>query len=141
MRNAPAETAIERDFGILTDKAVPVVEDDCFLGAETADAVRRARGPVPGPMPDMNRATAILEQGQVDAAILAIRLDDETSFPVVQALSERGVQFVFVGGYDDRDLPNEFDDVPACREPADPDDVSRLPFASKRGNDDRGEEI
>ncbi|WP_161992578.1 response regulator [Aureimonas leprariae] len=122
---------IERDFGDLAGKAVLVVEDEYFLAKETVEAVRRAGGAVLGPVPDVAGAMAILAGTHVDAAILDIRLGEETSFPLAKALREKGARVVFVTGYEDWYVPGDLDDVPVYRKPADPDNVVRLLFEPK----------
>lgn len=127
---------IERDFSDLAGKSILVVEDEYFMAKETAEAVRRAGGIVLGPVPDVTGARAILAETHVDAAILDIRLGEETSFPIATALRGKGVRIAFVTGYDDWYLPNDLDDVPVYRKPADPDNVVRILFEPKR--DEKG---
>ncbi|WP_161992875.1 response regulator [Aureimonas leprariae] len=120
------------DFADLAGKRVLVVEDEYFLATEMAAAVRKAGGTALGPVPDVEAAMAIVEAERVDAAVLDVRLGDETSFPVAQALKAKGVQVVFVTGYDDWYLPADLDDVPVYRKPADPDEVVRVLLDPKR---------
>jgi DNA-binding NtrC family response regulator len=120
--------AIEWDYSDLAGKQVLVVEDEYFMADEMGEAVRRAGAIVLGPVPDIEGAMAIIATARVDAAVLDVRLGDETSFPVATALKAKGVQVVFVTGYDDWFLPDDLDDVPIYRKPADPDNVVRLLF-------------
>ncbi|KAB0679741.1 response regulator [Aureimonas leprariae] len=125
---------ISGDLGELVGKNVLVVEDEYFLATEMAEAVRQAGGTALGPVPDVEGAMAIIAAARVDAAVLDIRLGDETSFPVAAALKAKGVRVVFVTGYDDWFLPNELDDVPVYRKPADPDNVVRILLEPKPGD-------
>jgi DNA-binding response OmpR family regulator len=126
---------IAGDFTGLAGKNVLVVEDDYFMADEMAEAVRRAGGIALGPVPEVEGAMAIIASTKVDAAVLDIRLGDELSFPLAQALREKGIPVVFVTGYDDWFLPNGLDDVPVYRKPADPDNVVRLLFEPRRRTD------
>lgn len=119
----------------LAGRNVLIVEDEYFLAVEVADAVRKAGGTALGPVPDVEGAMAILAQAHVDAAILDIRLGEETSFPVAQALRAKGVPVIFVTAYDDWFLPSDLDDVPVYRKPTDPENVLRVLFEGK--DDDR----
>ncbi|KAB0680305.1 response regulator [Aureimonas leprariae] len=125
---------ISGDLGELVGKNVLVVEDEYFLATEMAEAVRQAGGTALGPVPDVEGAMAIIAAARVDAAVPDIRLGDETSFPVAAALKAKGVRVVFVTGYDDWFLPNELDDVPVYRKPADPDNVVRILLEPKPGD-------
>ena len=89
-----------------------MVEDEYFLAVEMAEAVRRAGGTVRGPVPDVEGATALVASAEVDAAVLDIRLGDETSFAVAQALKAKDIRVVFVSGYDNWFLPSSLADVP-----------------------------
>lgn len=106
-----------------TGKVVLVVEDEYFLAKEIAAAVRQAGGSVLGPVPDVARALEIVANRVVDVAVLDIQLGQEVSFPIATALREKGVQMVFVTGYDDWFLPDEFKTAPVFRKPVDADKV------------------
>ncbi|WP_193227610.1 response regulator [Aureimonas psammosilenae] len=119
---------ITGDFTDLDGKRVLIVEDEYFIAVEMVEAVRRAGGIPLGPAPDVGQALTIASGEGVDAAVLDIRLGDETSFPIARVLEDRGVPVVFVTGYDDWFIPNDLDDVPVYRKPTDPDNVVRLLF-------------
>lgn len=123
---------IARNPGDETGRAVLVVEDEYFLAKEMAAAVHRAGGSVLGPVPDVARALEIVANQAVDAAVLDIQLGEEFSFPIATALGEKDVPVVFVTGYDDWFLPDEFKAVSVFRKPADADKVVKALLELRR---------
>lgn len=78
---------------------VLVVEDVAVLAWRVRDVLVRAGAEVVGPAPDVPRALALLEGGEVDAAVLDMNLDGEPADPIADVLAARGVPFVFLTGY------------------------------------------
>lgn len=113
----------------LSGQRVLIVEDEYFAAEALTAAVRAGGGEVVGPVASVDDALNVLEGGgPVDAAILDVNLAGDKVFPVAHALRRHGVPIVFVTGYDDWIIPQEYDDVPVFRKPADPDNVVRLLF-------------
>ena len=62
-----------------------------------------------------------------ELAILDINLGSTTSYDVAQKLSERGVQIVFISGYDDTfSMPDSLQSAPRLRKPVDTHDLLHL---------------
>lgn len=113
----------------LSGRRVLVVEDDYSIAVELGDAVSRVGGSVVGPAAGVGDALEILDRGEeVDAAILDINLGGAQVYPVARALRERSIPIVFVTGYDDWMIPQEYEDVPIFRKPTDPENVIRALF-------------
>ncbi len=113
----------------LAGQRILIVEDEYFAAEALTEAVRTGGGRVIGPVASVDDALALLDGGEeVDAAILDVNLAGNKVFPVAQALRGRAVPIVFVTGYDDWIIPQEYEDVPVFRKPADPDNVVRLLF-------------
>jgi CheY-like chemotaxis protein len=94
----------------LKGKAVLVVEDE-FLIAETTCADLEAVGAVVvGPVPTVARALSLLQSRAVDAALLDISLNEETSISVVNELARRAIPYVFVSNISPTELPPRFRD-------------------------------
>jgi two-component SAPR family response regulator len=53
-----------------------------------------------GPAAKVNQALVMIEANAIDVAVLDVNLNGEMSYPIADALSARGVPFVFVTGYD-----------------------------------------
>jgi DNA-binding response OmpR family regulator len=109
---------------------VLVVEDEWLIADMLEEALRESGFEVAGPAPTVKRALELLAEGALDAAVLDVSLNREPSFPVAEALAERGVPFVFMTGYAEADLPVEFRSRPILHKPFAPEaltsHVSRL---------------
>ncbi len=113
----------------LAGRRVLVVEDDYSIAAELGEAVVRVGGTLVGPAAGVSDALEILDRGDaMDAAILDINLGGSEVYPVARALREREIPIVFVTGYDDWMIPQEYEDVPLFRKPTDPQNVIRALF-------------
>jgi DNA-binding response OmpR family regulator len=86
-------------------KRILVVEDEWLIGEYIADYLSGIGYDVQGPFPDVAQAIAFLESASVDGAVLDITLGREKSFPIADALAERGVPFVFLSGHVETVLP------------------------------------
>lgn len=89
-------------------KRILAVEDDYFLADDLRGDLESHGATVIGPVSSVNEALALIESGRVDAAILDIELDAETSYPVAFVLDERNVPFVFVTGASKDTIPEHF---------------------------------
>jgi CheY-like chemotaxis protein len=65
----------------------------------------------------VSQALAHLAQQDFDLAILDVNLADEKSYPVADALSERGIPFAFSTGCSDHGDRTDFDSRPTLRKP------------------------
>lgn len=77
-------------------KRVLVVEDEYLLAVEMQRQLQQNFATVIGPVATVQEALSLIdEHGGIDAAVLDIRLDGETSYQVADALLDDGVPFVF----------------------------------------------
>lgn len=77
-------------------RRVLIVEDDFVYGRELRTIVEElALRPI-GPIPGVRAALAVISDIHVDAALLAVRVDDGLSFPVARALEEHAIPYAFV---------------------------------------------
>ena len=111
--------------GGLRDRRVLIVEDEYFLADEMAEALQKFGVQVVGPVPTSQKALALLADRPLDAAVLDINLRGEMVYPVADALSERGVPFVFATGYDAAAVPNAYRDVPRWEKPFTAEDLAK----------------
>ena len=115
-----------RGEGGLARCRVLVVEDEYFLADDMACALRSMGAEVIGPLPTPDAVQALLQSGaRIDSAVLDINLHGETVYPVADALTERGVPFVFATGYDQGAVPAVYQAVPRWEKPFDPRDLAR----------------
>lgn len=84
---------------------VLVVEDDYCIARDIARMIARLGCDVVGPAPGVEAAMNLLETERPAAAVLDIDLKGRAVYPLADALLQRGVPFVFITGYDERDIP------------------------------------
>jgi len=88
--------------------AVLIVEDDEQLCEAIGLCVEQAGYEVADCAQSVDAALATLGHRTVDAALLDINLGGELVYPVAQALTDRGVPFVFVTGKSPSEIPETF---------------------------------
>jgi PAS domain S-box-containing protein len=102
----------------LAGARVLIVEDAVLLALELELGLSDAGAQVIGPAYELDEAMALLDQ-PMDAAVLDANLNGLSIRPVAQALTDRGVPFIFATGYGEvGGAPAEFD-VPVIRKPYD----------------------
>lgn len=103
----------------LTGQTILVVEDEYYLAADTARAVKAAGADVLGPFAseDAARSAVAAGSGTITGAILDINLRGGRSFGLAGELLKAGVPFLFVTGYDEEVIPDEFRAVKRLQKP------------------------
>jgi len=110
MRVLNAGRASERQFLVVEDEMLVALELESMLEELGDEAV--------GPAPDMERALAlVVEEGDLNAALLDLNLNGKISFPVADALSQRNVPFVISTGYGKDALVNGYKSFPLLQKP------------------------
>src|SRR5579872_120478 len=61
-----------------------------------------------------------------DVAILDVNLDGQQTFPIAEALVQRGTPFVFATGYGAATLPAQMQGVPVLQKPFKPEELERV---------------
>jgi PAS domain S-box-containing protein len=109
-----------------------IVEDALLLALELEAGLTEAGAEVLGSAADVGEAMRMVGL-PIDAAVLDANLNGASVLPVAQALSDRGVPFVFATGYgDDKMLPPGFD-APVIRKPYDVTQVAAALSEVTRG--------
>jgi CheY-like chemotaxis protein len=83
----------------LRGRRVLVIEDEMLVAMEFESLLQRQGCAVVGPASTVDRALALLDHDQPDAALLDLNLNGEPASAVAVALRTRGVPFVLVTGY------------------------------------------
>jgi DNA-binding response OmpR family regulator len=105
----------------LSDYKIMIVEDEFLIAEDVAALVRDAGGQVIGPavsLPEGMRLAADTET--IDAAVLNIDLDGVAVFPLADELQARGVRIMFLTGFAQSSIPDDYAAVPCCRKPTAP---------------------
>ena len=104
-------------IGLLAHQRILVVEDEMLVLMNIEMALEelgcsqiRAAASVPA-------ALVLLEIHNFDAALLDVNLGGEKSFPVADALIERGIPFAFSTGYGSPGHRGDLGDRPLLRKP------------------------
>ena len=105
---------------LLTDTRVLVVEDNDILATALAECLGDAGAQVLGPCSTVAGAMAVLrDAGRVDAAVLDVRLERETSEPVAVLARDMDVAVLLMTGFDEDALPESLRGFPVCSKPFD----------------------
>jgi hypothetical protein len=105
-----AETGITMTSTLdeLKGKNVLVLEDEFLIAETTCMDLEAAGAFVVGPVPTVARALSLLQNRPVDAALLDIKLNEETSISIVNELQRRSIPFVFVSNIHPAELPPHY---------------------------------
>ena len=102
----------------LAGRRVLIVEDEYFIADEMHRAFEEAGAAMLEPVGQVQEALALIARTEhIDVAILDINLHDVMVYPVADALSERGVPFLFTTGYDQTALPERYAAVRRLEKP------------------------
>jgi CheY-like chemotaxis protein len=125
---------------LLEGLKVLVVEDNLLLAEVTKILLEESGCQVVGPAGWLQRGLEMARAEPLDGAVLDINLHGEMSFPIAEALSARGVPFVFVTGYEDRSIvPLAYRSAPRLDKPVADErliEVMVAAFTAKRLNSD-----
>ena len=102
---------------------VLVVEDEFFIGLRIADVLQYMGCEVVGPVGTVARASAEMDRESIDAALLDVRLREETVVPVAEILNRRQIPFAVVTASAPDHLPASLLDRPYVPKPFTDDDI------------------
>ena len=107
---------------------VLLVEDEALVAMLVEDMLADHGCQVVATAPRLEEALARAKDRSlnIDIAILDLNLAGENTFPVAEALAERGVPFAFATGYGAGGLPSEWSDRPTLQKPFTASDVARV---------------
>jgi CheY-like chemotaxis protein len=100
-----------------------IVEDEYYLAADLAEALRREGADVVGPVGTLAEAADMVERERIDCAILDMNLRGDMAYPVADRLEQAQIPFLIATGYNSASLPERFGRVPRIEKPFDPRDV------------------
>jgi len=106
-------------------RRVLIVEDEFLIAMLLEDLLSRMGHRVVACVAGVDEAIELVNEMDIDFAILDINLGGEQSFPVAALLRQRKIPFVFATGYGTEGLADEFRNELALRKPYDPPDLER----------------
>ena len=121
-----AAAAAANDRFAINGKRVMVVEDEALVAMVESDALNELGYEVAGPFSRLTEALAAVERGGIAAAILDINLNGTLVYPVAEALTARGIPFIFVTGYGTESVDARFAEVPVLQKPIEREMLQRM---------------
>ena len=104
---------------------VLVVEDEAMVAMMLEDMLDDLGCQVVGPAASLAAGLELARSAPLDAAVLDVNLAGEKVFPIADALSERGVPFVFATGYGRAGLREKDTARPVVQKPYSTQDLTR----------------
>lgn len=89
---------------IAKNNRVLVVEDEWLIADEVCHQLLRAGYHVVGPVPSVREALSLIDEDEVDAALLDYRLNNENSCQIAEELTAHAIPFAFLTGYDPKEI-------------------------------------
>jgi CheY-like chemotaxis protein len=113
----------------LKGRLLLVVEDEYMLALEMGASLEEFGAVVLGPVGDIDDALDLIDETPtIDGAVLDLNIRGEMSFPVADALLERGIPIVFATGYDKSHIPSRYAHITRCEKPIAPAYVAKALF-------------
>jgi DNA-binding NarL/FixJ family response regulator len=108
---------MNNDERLLSGRRLLLVEDDPLVAIELDELIRTLGADVVGPFSRVAPALAAIEREPIFGAVLDIRLDGETTFPIIDALLARARPILLVSGGTAFDVPDHYREVPRLQKP------------------------
>ena len=113
MRNGRSDRPLPLD-----GRKILLVEDEYLIAEDVAAVLREAGGEVIGPASSLPMAVRLTEQSAlIDAAVLNIDLQGVAVYPLADELLGRGVPFLFLTGYGEDQIPDNYSGIRCCNKP------------------------
>ena len=121
---APARSSGKAAAEPLKGKCALLVEDSMIIAMDAEEALKQTGAAKVVTAPSVTLALAALERGGIEFALLDLNLGNETSMGVADALTARGIPFVFATGYgEDAGLSARYPGVPILSKPYSADHI------------------
>jgi two-component sensor histidine kinase/CheY-like chemotaxis protein len=108
------------------DLHVLLVEDESLVAMMMQDVLEDLGCRVNGPYRTIASAVEAAKDEAVDLALLDINLGDELVYPAADVLSDRGIKFVFLTGYDNAHVDARYRYAPVLQKPFDREALQRV---------------
>jgi CheY-like chemotaxis protein len=109
----------------LAGRRVLIIEDESLVTMMIEDALADFGCEVAALASRFSDAMEKAKSLSFDIAILDVNLDGQRTFPIAEALIDRGVPFVFATGYDAASLPDPMRRAPILHKPFQQMDLER----------------
>ena len=103
---------------MLSGRTVLLVEDEYFIAEDMAYQQKTCGAKVVGPVASVDAAIRLIEQTErIDGAIVDLNLRGVMSWPILDALLQRGVPCVLTTGYDKSSIAACYAEIVRCEKP------------------------
>lgn len=109
----------------LAGQRVLIIEDESMITMFLEDVLADLGYRVAGIASRYSDALAKVKELAFDVAVLDVNLDGECSFPIAEALLERGKPFLFSTGYGEMIIPPALRSAPTLQKPFEQRDLAR----------------
>jgi PAS domain S-box-containing protein len=114
----PTQEIARIDARDLPGTRILIVEDEGLVALQLQQDVERAGHQVVGPARSLRHGLMLASQERIDAALLDVRLGQETSAAIAEQLLARAIPFAFTTGYADNVmLPDHLRKIPKLSKP------------------------
>ena len=117
---ASADCTLSKSVKPSTRTRILVVEDEALLAMELEQVLEAAGYTIIGPCSNLKSAAEASRGEAINLALLDINLNGEMVYPLADELSEEGIPFILMTGYDTSSLPERFRGAPRVSKPFDP---------------------
>jgi two-component SAPR family response regulator len=114
---------------ILTGAKILLVEDEYLVAVELKTILSDIGAEIVGPVSRLQPARELARSQALDGAVLDVKLDGDTSFPLAEDLLARGVPILFTTGFDKSAIPERFRAAPCLAKPVNGAALRRLALA------------
>ncbi|HEV7278074.1 MAG TPA: PAS domain S-box protein [Devosiaceae bacterium] len=105
------------DRSSMNGKRILLIEDEALVAMEIESELLAAGCVVVGPAGNIASAQRLIEEAEIDAALVDANLAGRPVDELAAALTSRGVPFAFATGYGRDGLPRDFQDSPMLTKP------------------------
>jgi CheY-like chemotaxis protein len=110
----------------LRQRRILVVEDEVLISMFLEDVLDDLGALVVGPVTNLKDGLGAIQGESLDGAILDLNLGGEHTYPIADALTARGVPFVFITGYDRDTIDRRYGGIPVLQKPIEADTLERV---------------
>jgi DNA-binding response OmpR family regulator len=109
----------------MSHASILLIEDEALIRLMVEEMVEQLGHTVVAVAGNVEDGRSLAEIEEYDLAILDINLEGFNVQPVAEAVTDRGLPFFFLSGYDIRGVPDGFKEVPVLTKPCSPDALKR----------------
>jgi CheY-like chemotaxis protein len=102
-------------YDSLAGRRILLVEDEAIVSMILEDMLVELGCEIVGPASRLDQALDMLDSESFEAVVLDLNLNGVPTYPVADALAERGVPFLFSTGYNN--LKNVYKNLPTLHKP------------------------